>query len=110
MAAKKKTKKEAKDKPCMLKDLDIFKKAYNTATDIVEKGLDIIQKRIEDILHDIQKKAFFFTIMSLAGLFLLFAASEFFSAIWPWFGKTSGYLIVAVILAVIGFIFKKGMD
>lgn len=109
MAAKK-TKKETKNKPGLLKNLDIFKKAYNTATDIVEKSLDKIQNRIEEVLHDIQKRALFFTIMSLAGLFLLFAISEFFSAIWPWFGKTSGYLIVAVILAVIGFIFKKGMD
>ena len=109
MAAKK-PKKEEKHKPSILAEIDIFKKAYSTATDIVEKGLDIIQKRIEEILHDIQKRAFFFIIMSLAGLFLLFALSEFFSALLPWLGKTSGYLIVAVILAVIGFIFKKGMD
>ena len=112
MAAKKSQKetKEEKHKPCILTEIDIFKKAYNTATDIMEKGLDIVQKRIEKIVHEIGKKAFYFVIMSLAGLFLLFALSEFLSSLFPWLGKTSGYLIVAIILAVIGLIYKKGMD
>ena len=108
--AEKKPKKEEKHKPGILTEIDIFKKAHNTATDILEKGLDIIQKRIEKIIHDIGKKVFYFAIMSLAGLFLLFGLSEFLSNLFPWFGKTSGYLIVAIILAVIGLIYKKGMD
>ena len=113
MAAKKpqeKKKKGTKNKPSILKELDVFKKAYDTATGIVEKSVDIIQTKINEIIHETEKKVFFFAVMALAGLFLLFGISEFISSILPWFGKTSGYLIVAVVLAGVGFIFKKGMD
>ncbi|MCK5025397.1 MAG: hypothetical protein KAS15_02315 [Nanoarchaeota archaeon] len=112
MAAKKPQKKAKNGTKggSILKELDIFKKAYDTATGIVEKTVDIIQKRINEIIYETEKKVFFFAVMALAGLFLLFAISEFISSILPWFGKTSGYLIVAIVLAGVGFIFKKGMD
>ncbi|MEA3515293.1 MAG: hypothetical protein U9R34_07470 [Nanoarchaeota archaeon] len=106
----KKAKNGTKGKPSILKELDIFKKAYDTATGVVEKTVEIVQKRINEIIYETEKKVFFFAVMTLAGLFLLFGISEFISSILPWFGKTSGYLIVAVVLAGVGFIFKKGMD
>jgi len=108
MAAKKIIKKTPNKKAAAKSD--IFKRVYDTATGIVEKAMDIIQGKIDEIIHNAEKKVFYITILTFGVLFLLFAVSEFMSVLFPWYGRTGGYLIIAAILFIIALFYKKGMD
>ena len=102
-------KKESKEKS-KEKKMDIFKKAYDTVTGVVQKSADILQEKFDSIIHSFKKKAFYFVIMTFAMIFLLFALAEFISYLYPIAGKTIGYLAVGAVLLVIAVFYKMGME
>lgn len=90
--------------------IDIFQKVIDTVSNITHNVSDIVQQQFDKIMHQIEKKAFYFGIMTLAVVFIMFALAEFITYLYPWAGKTSGYLAVGVILLIIAMFYKKGMD
>lgn len=89
---------------------DIFQKAYDTVTDIVQKSVNIIQTKFDEMMHELQKRAFFYLMTGIAGFFFLFAIAEFIGNAYPWYGRTIGYLAVTIIIGILALFFKKGMD
>ena len=107
MAPAKKAKKSARPKKSRP---DIFQRAYDTATGVVQKSVDIAEKKFEEVLKNVQKRAFYALVLLLAVVFLLIALGEFLSEIFPWYRRTGGYLIFAVRLFIIGQFYRKGME